>query len=107
MNNYFEKIKKYFGHMMKKRTPLDSEGIMPKSDWHIIISVTLITFCLICFLAWYIYGQVTVGAWFAKESETITTNNKIDQVLLKSTIDRMDAENLQTKNLSTPNDPSL
>ena len=87
-------------------------GVNPTRDWRILLFISFVVLCILTILAFYFYIQIKRGKLFVAMNDIIENDIKIDNVLLKKTIEDINArqvtsDNIKMGRMAIPSDPSI
>ena len=104
-----EKIKQWFGKIMKGKPSYGKEGMKPEKDWDRMIVAVVILFCVEALLALFIYFEIKNNAWFNQPEDSTVSHTSLNQNLLQKITGQIDAKSAAYS--SSPSvgvsDPSL
>jgi len=111
MKEFFHKIKGLYLKLKIKQVSYERASIRPSHDWHILlVSATCLLF-IFAGISLYFYKQIDSGNFFTVEDESIEKQVKIDDILLKKTIDEISDRETNRSNIrqnkNIPPDPSI
>ena len=111
MKDYLQKIKIWFNKLKAGRVSYDKGGLKPLRDWRIILITTSIIIFILAIFAFYFYIQIESGKLFVSTNEVSDTQLKINDSLLKKTVDELNTRESSTAQIKsgqiTAPDPSL
>jgi hypothetical protein len=110
MSDVIQKIKHLFQKISKPAHTYNRKILKPSHDWMIIFTTTLFAILICAIGAYYFYGQVDDGKFFATSTENVENEVKINTTLLNTTVADINAReeklSVAKQGSSIPSDPS-
>ncbi len=109
MSDYLKKIKTLYANWKIKKISYKRQGVKPDTDWSNILAASFfVSLCLVVF-AVYFYIQIDQGNYYAIENKNSENGIKINNELLKKTVDDLDSRQNSFSNINNFNtqDPAL
>ncbi len=111
MNDPLKKMNEWFEKLRTSQISYDKNGIRPLKDWKIIMTSMFIVLLIIIAIATYFYMEVDGGKFFSVEEGTIGNETKINDNLLKKTLEglnsRQEKLTILERDRIAPLDPSI
>ena len=110
MSGLLQKIKTWYGKVRTKGQSYKISGIRPVRDWRIILFSTQIIILILVIVAFYFYTQINQGKFFVVKDNSTKDDIKINEVLLKKTVNDINLRKTsfeEIRNKGVPSDPSL
>ena len=110
MKGLLQKIKDWYAKIRVKKESYKISGIKPVHDWRIILISTQIIIIILAIVAFYFFTQIEAGKFFVVKEKKTEKDIKIDDTLLKKTVDDINSRKTtfdEIKNGGVPADPSL
>lgn len=111
MKDFIPKLKLFYKKITTREENYKRRGIEPSSDWSMIVIVSMIIFCVLGLFSYYVFYKIKNNQLFTVKERSSFSEVKINKVLLKKTIDDIDAREASTTILRIngveTEDPSL
>lgn len=111
MSNFINNIKTWFDHAGKRESSYEKDGVRPKKDWEVILTIMTFLLIILAIVAGYFYTQVNQGKLFQVPPGDIENEVKINKTLLDKTIgdinERRKSFGAIGQGGTVPADPSL
>ena len=110
MSGLLQKIKTWYAKIRIKRESYVVSGIKPIRDWRILLISTLVIVVVMAIFAFYFYVQIDKGKLFVVKVSKTQNDTKINEVLLKKTVNDINSRKAslnEIRNKNAPEDPSI
>jgi hypothetical protein len=109
MQDFLSKMKGSFAKITAKQPSYERKILRPMHDWMLIFIAAFVAMLCCAAIAYYFYVRVDSGKLFTVPAETVQSEVKINESLLKKTLDDFDARaaaQAKAKQGVAPADPS-
>ena len=110
MSGLLQKIKTWYGKVRTKGQSYKISNIRPVHDWRMLLVSTLVIVVVMAVFAFYFYMQIDRKKFFVVKDNKTKDDIKINEVLLKKTVDDINSRRTlfeEIRNKGVPSDPSL